>query len=84
MLALTRVLTASRARSFTVSAGDGQYILFALPVALGVPTFKVGGFEGGFELQGEFDFTNASGHTEAYRLYRSTNAGLGSTTVSVS
>lgn len=84
VLALTRVLSTSRARSFTVIAGDGQYILFALPVALGAPTFKVGGFEGGFELQGEFDFTNASGHTEAYRLYRSTNAGLGSTTVSVS
>ena len=84
VLALNRVLTGSRARTFTVNAGDGQYILYALPEALGVPVFKVGGFEGGFELAGTFDFTNASGHTESYRLYRSSNAGLGATTVAVS
>lgn len=81
--AMTRVLQTSRSMSFTVSAGSWQYILLALPVALGVPTFKVGGFEGGFELVDTRELTNASGHTESYRLYRSTNAGLGSTTVSV-
>lgn len=81
--AMTCKLQTSRSMSFTVSAGSGQYILLALPVALGVPTFKVGGFEGGFELVDTRELTNASGHTESYRLYRSTNAGLGSTTVSV-
>lgn len=84
VLSLSRVLTTSRARTFTVNAGDGQYILYALPEALGVPVFKVGGFEGGFALVGAFDFTNASGHTERYRLYRTVNAGLGNTTVAVS
>lgn len=84
VLALTRVLTTSRARTFTVNAGEGQVILYALPEALGVPVFKVGGFEGGFALVGAFDFTNASGHTERYRLYRSVNTGLGNTTVEVS
>lgn len=81
--AMTCKLQTSRSMSFTVSAGAGRYILLALPVALGVPTFKVGGFEGGFELVDMRELTNASGHTESYRLYRSTNAGLGSTTVSV-
>ena len=81
--AMTCKLQTSRSMSFTVSAGAGRYILIALPVALGVPTFKVGGFEGGFELVDMRELTNASGHAESYRLYRSTNAGLGSTTVSV-
>lgn len=84
VLALTRVLTKTRSRAINVDAADGQYILYALPVSLGTPVFKVGGFEGGFTLAGTFDFTNASGHAESYNLYRSVNAGLGSTTVTVS
>lgn len=84
VLALTRVLTTSRSRNFTVTAASGQYILYALPTSLGTPTFKVGGFEGGFTLAGTFDFTNSSGHTESYNLYRTVNAGLGSTSVTVS
>lgn len=84
VLALTRALTTSRSRTFTVNAASGQYILYALPASLGTPTFKVGGFEGGFTLVGTFDFTNSSGHTESYNLYRTVNAGLGSTSVAVS
>ena len=30
------------------------------------------------------DFTNASGYTESYNVYKSDNAGLGGTTVKVS
>lgn len=84
ILGLTKVLTTSRARTINVNAAAGQYILYALPNTLGTPTFKVGGFEGGFTKAGSFSFTNASGHTEAYNLYRSVNAGLGNTTVAVS
>lgn len=84
VLALTRVLTTSRSRTFTVNAASGQYILYALPVSLGTPTFKVGGFEGGFVLAGTFDFTNSSGYIESYNLYRTVNAGLGSTSITVS
>lgn len=84
VLALTRVIAAGRTRTIKASAAAGQYILYAQPVALGAPTFKVGGFEGGFTRLGEFDFTNASGHTEPYWLYRSDHAGLGETTVAVS
>ena len=78
-------LSGSRARTKTVTAGAGQYIWFAYPARLGAATFKVGGFEGGFTLvDGSFSHTNASGYTEAYRVYRSDNAGLGATTVVVS
>ena len=45
--------------------------------------FFVGGFEGGFALEKTFDYTNPSGYTEAYDVYKSTNAGLGSTKVDV-
>lgn len=83
VLALTRLLASSRAKTFSVNAASGQYILYALPFSLGTPVFKVGGFEGGFVLVGTFDFTNSSGYSESYNLYRSANAGLGSTTVSV-
>ena len=49
--------------------------------AFGTPTFKVGGFEGGFNLVKTFDHTNASGATVSYDVWQSTNAGLGNTTV---
>ena len=81
---LTKTLTNSRGRTFTVDAGAGEYIWYALPKRLGAPTFTVGGFEGGFELREETEYTNPSGYTETYAVYRSTNAGLGNTTVTVS
>lgn len=82
ILGLTKNLQNSKAKSFTVTAGSGQYIYYALPARLGTPTFYVGGFEGGFDLLATVDFTNASGFTESYNVYKSTNANLGSTTVS--
>lgn len=84
VLALTKVLSDSRKRTVTVSAADGQYIWYCVPSRLGECTFAVGGFEGGFDLVATMDFTNASGYTEPYYIYRSANAGLGSTSVEVS
>lgn len=80
---LTKVLTNSRARVFTVDAAAGDYIWYALPKRLGTPTFSVGGFEGGFALLEETAYVNPSGYTETYAVYRSVNSGLGSTTVTV-
>jgi len=48
------------------------------------PTFKIGGFEGGMDLLGEFNFTNANGYTTTYKLWQSTNANLGATTLVIS
>jgi hypothetical protein len=51
---------------------------------MGTRSFKVGGFDGGFTLYDTISFTNASGYTEEYYVYRSDNAGLGQTSVTVS
>lgn len=80
---LSKNLTSTRTGSWTVTANAGQYIYFAVPATFGTPVFFVGGFEGGFNLYKTFDFTNSSGHTASYNVYKSTNAGLGSTTVEV-
>lgn len=76
-------LSSVKARIFTATALDGQYIWYCLPSRLGTCTFKVGGFDGGFTRVAEKDFTNASGYTEEYIFYRSDNEGLGLTTVTV-
>lgn len=81
---LTKELVESRSKTFTVNAGPNDYIYFALPKRLGVCKFTVGGFEGGFELLPILNYTNPSGFSEDYYVYRSTNKGLGSTTVVVS
>lgn len=77
-------LSSSRQKSFTVNAGEGQYIFYAIPASFGTPTFKVGGFEGGFSKAATFDLTNASGYTQSYDVWQSTNANLGATTVDAS
>lgn len=84
ILGLTKTLRPNKLASFTANAGAGQYIYYCLPVRYGKCTFAVGGFTGGFTLDGTVSFTNASGYTEDYYVYKSDNAGLGATTVSVS
>lgn len=80
---LTSVLSNDSERTITVDAGAGQYIIYAIPARLGDVTFYVGGFEGGFENPVELNLANASGYAETYKVYRSTNANLGETTVDV-
>lgn len=80
---LTKTLRSTKLASFTANAGAGQYIYYCLPTRMGTCTFTVGGFEGGFDLAGTINFENASGYKENYYIYRSTNAGLGNTTVGV-
>lgn len=78
---LTKALSGSRARTIDVTAGEGEYIYYAIPHRLGTPSFTVGGFEGGFDLFKTFDYENPSGYTESYDVYKSTNANLGVTKV---
>jgi len=80
----TKNLRSNKSLSFTVNAGDNQYIYFACPTSFGTPTFYVGGFEGGFDKIGTFDFKNSYDYTLSYDIYISTNASLGSTTVQCS
>ena len=83
ILGLTKGLQGSKAKTFTVNAAAGQHIYYAIPTRYGTPGFKVGGFDGGFAKAGTIDFTNASGYTESYDIWKSDNAGLGNTTVVV-
>lgn len=80
---LSSVLSNNPARTITVNAGSGQYIIYAIPARLGDVVFYVGGFEGGFEDPEEQNLVNSSGYLETYKVYRSTNANLGETTVEV-
>ena len=77
------VLSNSKGRTFTVTPGATEYIIYALPVRLGTVTFWVGGFEGGFMPPETVSVTNANGFTESYYVYRSTHTNLGTTTVQV-
>lgn len=84
ILALTKGLQAAKTKTFTVNAAAGKHIYYAIPTRYGTPAFKVGGFDGGFAKAGTIQFANASGYTESYDVWKSDNAGLGSTTVVVS
>lgn len=83
ILGLTKGLQGSKAKTFTVNAGAAQHIYYAIPARYGTPAFKVGGFDGGFAKAATIDFTNASGYTESYDIWKSDNSGLGNTTVVV-
>ena len=84
ILTLTKSLQGGKGKTFTVNAATGAYIWYACSISYGTPNFNVGGFDGGFSKVATFDFTNSSGYTEEYQVWRSDNAGLGSTTVKVS
>lgn len=74
-------LSNSKAKTFSVTAGTNEYIVYAYPSRLGTATFTVGGFEGGFNSPDTVSLTTPSGYTENFYVYRSVNHSLGSTTV---
>lgn len=69
---------------FTVTPREQEYIYVAYPDRLGDPKFVITSEEADFELIETFEFTNKSGYTETYRVYRTTNVYLGQTTVRMS
>lgn len=74
--------TGSSKKTFTVTIGIGEYILFAAPSRLdGGIIFKVGGLEGGFQSPEIVSRTNGSGFIESFKVWRSSNDNLGVTTV---
>lgn len=81
VLGLTKALQGSKGKVFTVNAGEGQFIFYAVPTRYGDVSFNVGGFDGGFSKVATIEFTNASGYKENYDIYKSDNANLGNTTV---
>lgn len=83
VLGLTKELSETRTKTFTVNAGSDQYIFYCVPESYGTPKFSVGGFDGGFNKVATIDFTNSVNHTEKYTIWKSTNKNLGQTTVTV-
>ena len=77
-------LSTNRNKTFTVNCGEDEFIFYCIPSSFGVPTFTVGGFSGGFDKISTIEFTNSSGHTENYDIWKSSNNNLGTTTVVVS
>ena len=80
---LTKVLSNSKNRTITVNASDGEYIYYCVPTRLGQCNFNVGGFDGGFDKVATIDYMNSNSYTEQYDIYKSTNAGLGNTTITI-
>lgn len=82
---LVKELSTTRAKSFTVNAArDDDHIFYCIPASFGEAKFSVGGFEGGFTKVTTIQYTNAYHYTETYDIYKSTQGGLGTTTVTVS
>lgn len=79
----TSTVSNTKGRTFSVTAGATEYIIYALPTRLGTVTFTVGGFTGGFQSPETVSITNVNGYTENYNVYRSTLTNLGATTVVV-
>lgn len=80
---LSKELVESKSKTFTVNCEQNQFIYFCLPKRLGTPSFSVGGFDGGFSIVKSIEFTNPSGYTESYDIWKSTNSNLGNTTIVV-
>lgn len=83
ILSLSRSLQGSRTKTFSTTSTEGQYVWYAFPSRYGTPVFNVGGFDGGFIKAASISFTNASGYTEEYAVYRSDNSNLGTKTIKV-
>lgn len=84
VLGLSRkILSSSKVETIYVTANEGEYIYYCVPTRFGDCSFEVGGFDGGFEKVSTFNFTNESGYTESYDIYKSTNASLGYTKVTI-
>jgi hypothetical protein len=79
--AATSELSNSKAKTFSTTAGSGEYLIWATPTRLGTVTFAVGGFEGGYLSPETVSITNASGFTENYYVYRSVNSNLGTVNI---
>ena len=83
VLGLTKELRSNKKPSIIVNAGEDEHIYYCLPERMGACSFVVGGFAGGFSLVDTIEFTNNSGFTENYYIYRSDATNLGLTNVTI-
>jgi len=65
----------------SVTVGTNEYYLWSCPKRLGLVSFWIGGFEGGFGSPESLSVTNVMGWSEDYYCWRSSNHSLGATVV---
>ena len=82
--ALSGTLKSSKAGSYSITAGAGQYGYLCVPKSYGTPSVKIGGFDTELVSVGVVSHTNASGKRQDYNVYRTSQAGLGTFTMVVS
>lgn len=80
----SKILKASRGGSYTMTVATGQYGFLCIPASYGTPTVKIGGFVTELENVTSISHTNASGYTQNYNIYRTSQSGLGTLTMDVS
>ena len=83
IIALNSEFASSRSQSRTVSP-SGEYLYFAYPTSFGAATFTVNGLLNTDWMLDTRAFINASGYSESYRIYRSTNLLTGTYQIVVS
>lgn len=74
----------SKSNTVTLNVGSSEYGYFAMPTSFGtVNTVNIGGFDTDVENLGAVSFTNASGNTSSYTVYRLGRTGLGNITMKI-
>lgn len=77
-------LTSSKAATYDMTVGSGEYGYLAAPTSFGtISSCWIGGFEVTLENCGAISFTNTSGHTSSYTIYKTGQAGLGSISMQI-
>ena len=65
--------------TYSMTLGTDEYGFLAYPVSFGtIEVVNIGGFDTEVVDCGTIDFTNASGNTTAFKIYRTGRSGLGS------
>ena len=73
-----------KAGTYSMSVVADEYGFFALPTSFGaVSSVWIGGFEVTVETAATISFTNASGKTSSYNIYKTGRSGLGSITMEI-
>lgn len=74
----------AKAGTYSMTIPTGEYGYIAIPSSFGdLSSVWIGGFEVTVLNRGEIDFTNASGYTSKYKIYRTSRGGLGSITMQI-
>ena len=73
-----------KAGTYSMSVVADEYGFLALPTSFGtVSSVWIGGFEVTVETAATISFTNASGKTSSYNIYKTGRSGLGSITMEI-